>query len=419
MNSRERMSTTLNHRQPDKVAIDFGGTNCSTMHVSCIDELRKYYGLPDRVPKVLEVYTMIGEIEDDLRKIIGSDTVGIMGMNTTFGFPRENWKKWTTPQGLEVLVPGGFNMTADGEGGYYAHPQGDINAPPSGHMPAGGYYFDGLVRQEPFDDENLNPEDNLEGFTLLNDAELEYFKDTITQAWETGEAVVVNMPGMGLGDAAEVHGCNIKYPKGIRDLEEWYVSPLIRPDYVKAVFEKQTEIAIKNMKAINELAGDKIDVAFTCAADFAHQSNTFFSAEIFRNMYLPYFKKANDWIHSNTKWKILKHCCGAIEPFIPMLIEAGFDALNPVQCSARGMEAEHLKKEYGNDIVFWGGGVDTQNILSFGSPEEVRKQVLERCEIFSKNGGFVFNSVHEIQAKTTIKNIVAMIDAVHEFNGDK
>jgi len=135
-------------------------------------------------------------------------------------------------------------------------------------------------------------------------------------------------------------------------------------------------------------------------------------------VYLPFYQRANNWIHENTNWKILKHCCGAVAPLIPLLIEGGFDALNPVQCSADGMDPVHLKNTYGKDISFWGGGVDTQKILPFGTPEEVREQVLRRCEIFAKDGGFVFNAVHIIQAGTPIENIVAMLDAVKEFNSE-
>ncbi len=141
--------------------------------------------------------------------------------------------------------------------------------------------------------------------------------------------------------------------------------------------------------------------------------------EGFRECYLPYYQRANNWIHEHTDWKILKHNCGAVRPLIPLLIESGFDALNPVQTSADHMDPQELKDEFGKDISFWGGGVDTQRVLPFGTPEEVRRQVLRRCEIFGKDGGFVFNSVHIIQANTPIENIVAMIDAVKEFNGDK
>jgi uroporphyrinogen-III decarboxylase len=134
---------------------------------------------------------------------------------------------------------------------------------------------------------------------------------------------------------------------------------------------------------------------------------------------MPYYKQMNDWIHNNTEWKTFKHSCGAIHSFIPLFIESGFDIINPVQCSASDMDASDLKNEFGKDIVFWGGGIDNQSTLAFGTPEEVHKQVIERCEIFSRDGGFVFNTVHNIQATTPVGNIVAMIKALNIFNGGK
>jgi uroporphyrinogen-III decarboxylase len=137
----------------------------------------------------------------------------------------------------------------------------------------------------------------------------------------------------------------------------------------------------------------------------------------FRDLYCPYYKQINNWIHSHTPWKTFKHSCGAVSKFLPSLIEAGFDILNPVQCSATGMEPEQLKANFGDQIVFWGGGVDTQRVLPFGTATEVREQVLRRCEVFAPGGGFVFDAIHNVQAGTPVENIVAMLDAVHEFNG--
>ena len=132
-------------------------------------------------------------------------------------------------------------------------------------------------------------------------------------------------------------------------------------------------------------------------------------------LFIPYYKKINNWIHEHTTWKTFKHSCGSVEPFIDSFIDAGFDILNPVQINARGMDPVHLKKTYGDRIVFWGGGVDTQKVLPFGTPADVSKQVENNCRVFSENGGFVFNTVHNIQANVPLENIVAMIDTVRNF----
>jgi uroporphyrinogen-III decarboxylase len=183
------------------------------------------------------------------------------------------------------------------------------------------------------------------------------------------------------------------------------------------VFSRQCEIALENLEKIREAAGSHIDTVFVCGTDFGTQTSAFCSESTFRDLYYPYYKQVNDWIHARTNWKTFKHSCGSVRRFIPAMIEAGFDILNPVQCSATGMDAQELKQEYGDRLVFWGGGIDTQKVLPFGSAEEVRKQVLDRCRIFGRGGGFVFNTVHNIQACTPVGNIVAMLDAVHEFNG--
>ncbi|HOI48197.1 MAG TPA: uroporphyrinogen decarboxylase family protein, partial [Prolixibacteraceae bacterium] len=138
--------------------------------------------------------------------------------------------------------------------------------------------------------------------------------------------------------------------------------------------------------------------------------------EQFDELWLPYYRRINDWVHLHTPEKTFKHSCGAVETFMGRFIAAGFDIINPVQINARGMDPALLKKKYGRELVFWGGGIDTQKTLPYASPGEVRREVLRLCEIFSKDGGFVFNTVHNIQANVPVENLVAMIDALKEFN---
>jgi uroporphyrinogen-III decarboxylase len=209
----------------------------------------------------------------------------------------------------------------------------------------------------------------------------------------------------------------MKHPKGIRDVAEWYMSTTSRRDYVHQIFSRQAEIAVCNLRRIHAAVGNAVDVVFLCGTDFGTQTSSFCSVGTFRNLYFPYYKQVNDWIHANTTWRCFKHSCGSVEKFIPSMMESGFDVLNPVQCSATGMAAEELKAKYGERLTFWGGGVDTQHALPFGSPAEVRAQVLERCRTFGPGGGFVFNSIHNIQARTPVENILAMLNAVREYNG--
>jgi hypothetical protein len=419
MNSRERVVASLNHQQPDKIPFDLGGTSVSSLHVRCIGQLREYYKLPKEYVTAWSISSMAGIVPAELADRMAVDTAAAIARGGPFGMPREDYKLWTMPDGQEIFVPGMFNPTPDGNGGWYAHPQGDTSCPPSGHMPTKCYYFDNIEPKIDFNEDNLDPSDNLEEFSVLGNEDTQFIVRSVEGAYLTGRAVVLNMPGAGLGDISWVPGGGLKHPKGVRTIEEWYVSPLIRPDYIKEVFDRQTDIALVNLQIINGACGDKIDVIYTCGTDFAHQNGQFCSRAVFRDVWMPYYRKVNNWIHANTKWKILKHSCGAVAPLIPSFIDAGFDILNPVQTSAVDMDPTTLKKEFGRDIAFWGGGVDTQNVLPLGTPDEVRRQVLQRCEMFGKDGGFIFNAIHNVQNDVPAENIAAMVDAVREFNGNR
>jgi hypothetical protein len=386
------------------------------MHVTCVEKLRRHFDLEARPVKVCEPYQMLGQIDDDLRDALGIDTVDLPSPSTLFGFPNENWKSWKAPWGQEVLVSEHFNTTKASDGSILIYPEGDTSAPPSGCMPASGYFFDTIIRQEPLDEANLKADDNLEEFAPLSESDIEHFRKQSQYLKNSDRAVVGNIGGTAFGDIALVPAPFLKYPKGIRDVAEWYMSTATRQDFLHEIFSRQCDIALQNLETAANILGDTIDVLFICGTDFGTQNSTFCSTQTFDTLYAPYYKRINQWVHANTSWKTFKHSCGAVADFMPHFIEAGFDIINPVQCSASGMDAENLKKEYGSDLVFWGGAVDTQQTLPFGSPEEVRQQVLRRCEIFAPDGGFVFNTIHNVQALTPVENLVAMFEAVKEYN---
>lgn len=417
MNSQEIVLASLRHQQTERIPVDFGSTAVSGIHVYAVAALRDYYGLEKRLVKVIEPYQMLGLIEEDLMEVLGIDVTGIPAAETMFGFRNEAWKPWRTQRGLEVLVSGHFNTKKDNEGNIYIYPKGDFSAPPSGKMPKNGFFFDTIIRQESIQESDLDPEDNYEEFSPISDDDLAYFSKEVRKAQSTGKAVVATFGGTAFGDIALVPAPFLKNPKGIRDIEEWYTSTLIRPDYIHNIFSYECDIALQNLEKIKNVTGNVVDVVFICGTDFGTQNSTFCSEDTYRNLYMPYYKRINDWIHRNTTWKTFKHSCGAVEPLIEAMIESGFDILNPVQCSAVGMDAKILKKKYGDRLVFWGGGIDTQKTIQFGTTEEIRKEVLERCDIFSRDGGFVFNAVHNIQGNAPVNNIVSMFDALKEFNG--
>jgi uroporphyrinogen-III decarboxylase len=232
---------------------------------------------------------------------------------------------------------------------------------------------------------------------------------------DTDRALFCTFGGLSFGDIALVPATFLKNPRGIRDLQEWYLSVYTRPDYIKRVFKLQCEVAIENLWKLYEAVGDRITVIQTNGTDFGTQNGPFCSHEVFRDLYKPYQKQVNGWIHEHTPWKTLMHCCGGVEPLLDDIIEAEFDILNPVQCSAAGMAPQTLKRDYGDRITFWGGGIDTQHTLPFGTPDEVRQQAQERIDILAPGGGYVFAAIHNVVASVPLENVLALMEVVGTY----
>jgi hypothetical protein len=416
--SRDLILAALAHKQPPRVPADFDGTMATGIHAATVEALERHYGVHREPVRLYDPFQCLGEVSRELADILGTDCAPARTRGTPFGYRNENWKEWKAPWGQTVLVGGDFRTSVDGEGRVLIHPQGDLSAPPSGMIPREGWYFDILSRQQPLpdDDSGMDPKDNVEEFGPISEADLGFLEADAAEGRKRGKAVAAAV-GSSFGGAAFTLGPGLKNPKGVRSVEELLMSFMTRRNYLRSYFEAQADILIGNLERVNKRLGNLIDVFLYCGTDFGTQKGPFFNPEIFREIYLPVYSRINRWIHSNTPWKVFKHTCGAVADFIPMFIESGFDILNPVQYTAAGMDPKTLKKTFGKDIVFWGGGVDTQNVLPFGTPEEVKREVLSQCEIFAKDGGFVFAAVHNIQSKTPTENLVAMVDALREFNG--
>jgi len=421
MTHRERIKAALNHHQPDRVPVDFGSTMVTGISVSVVSKLRQALGLdgPDDRVKVTEPYQMLGEVLPDLKEKIGIDTYGLFNINNMFGFPNRDWKPWTTFDGTRVLVPELFNTKPDENGRIPMYAEGDKNYPPSAVMPRDGFYFDSVNRQKPIDDSNLNVGDNLAEFGPYPDELLAHLERESKRVYEeTDYAIVYSMGGSGLGDIALVPAPWLKDPRGIRDVEEWYISTVSRRDYVREIFSRQTVIALENFARVRDAVRNRIEVVFVSGTDFGAQNAPFLSPDTYRELFKPFHKQMNDWIHTNTSWKTFLHSCGAIRPLLEDIIDAGFDIINPVQCSAAGMEAQRLKDDFGDRVVFWGGGVDTQKTLPFGTPGQVYDEVSKRIRIFNKGGGYVFDAIHNVQQGTPVKNVLALMDALRDSFGN-
>ncbi|NCC47679.1 MAG: methyltransferase [Clostridia bacterium] len=415
MNGKEKLDTALAHKA-GPVPFDLGATAVTGIHCSVVEKLRHYYGLEQHPVAIADPYQMLGVIDDDLKAAMGIDTDCITSDSTIFGFKPGSEKEWRTPWGQTVLVSDEFKTSLSAEGDTLIYACGDTDYPPCARMPASGYFFDSIIRGHTYDEDNPHVEDNLEEFTLISQATQEFMQKQLAPLVNSGRGLVAQVGGCAIGDIALVPGPMLKDPKGLRDITEWYMATVADPGYLHQIFEKQTEIALQNLKTTYELLGDAVSVVFICGTDFGTQKAPFCSNETFRSLYQPYYRKMNDWIHQNTMWKSFKHSCGSIRPLLGDIIESGFDIINPVQWSAKNMDAKTLKRDFGHDITFWGGGINTQKTLPYGTPDEVRQEALGCLEIFARDGGYVFNTVHNIQAKTPVENVVALAEALLSFN---
>jgi hypothetical protein len=387
------------------------------MHVSSVYLLRQALKLdpPGTPVKVIEPYQMLGEIQPDLMAALGVDVIGLWPRGNLFGFRNEDWKPWILFDGTPVLVPGAFNTDPEPDGSILMYPEGDHSAIPGGRMPKGGFYFDSTPRPALPEDYPLNIEENLEEFALLPDEDLAYFGREAERLYtQTDKAILANFGGTAFGDIALVPAPWAKNPRGIRNVEEWYMSTVTRKEYVYKVFERQAEIALENLASLYKVVGNRITAVYMSGSDFGMQTGPFISPRTYRELYKPFQKQLNDWVHKNTPWKSFIHSCGSIIALMPDMIDAGFDLFNPVQTSAAGMDPRLLKERFGEQIAFWGGGVDTQQTLPFGTSDEIYAQVRERLRIFGRGGGYVFNPIHNVQAGIPVENLLALYVAVKD-----
>jgi hypothetical protein len=226
--SKQNFKATINHKQPDRVVVDFGSSPVTGIHAVIVEKLREYYGLEKKPVKIIEPYQMLGELDDDLIREMGVDVIGLGGENNMFGIPNKGWKIHKTFWGQEVLFPGEFNYTFNSNGDILIHPEGDTSVAPSAMMPKTGYFFDALERQGPIDDSMLKVEDNLEEFSRVTERDLKYWAEQVKSVENSGKGVLANLGGTALGDIALVPAVQLKNPKGIRGVTNGIFQPCKR-----------------------------------------------------------------------------------------------------------------------------------------------------------------------------------------------
>jgi len=363
---------------------------------------------------------MLGEIDTELADWIDVDIVGLYGPTTLFGTPFSGEATlWEMPDGTPVLMPGKFAHTNNEDGSISIFPQDNTSVQASGFMPHGGSFFDPIDRVPPMDDlviEERDPvADFASNFSVYTDAAVAYFRnESLRLRSSTDKAIILAFGGGGFGDAGVLPGPFELHPQGLRRFGDWMMAHYLYPDYIKSVVAAQKDVALKNLEKLKGAIGDRIDVINISCTDFGSQAAMLMSPEHFREFYKEAFAELNGWVHTHTSWKTHFHCCGSIRPIIQDFIDCGVDILNPIQWTAKNMDLKELKEDFGKQLVFWGGGVDTQKTLPFGTPQEVFDEVAHTIKIAAKDGGYVFSSIHNVLSNSSAENVRAMIESFHK-----
>ena len=380
MNSRERVLLALNHSEQDRVPFDMGGSVVTGISAVAYGKLRKFLGLPEIEPVVIDILQQIARVDDDVMAKLGVDVKNIS--------PRSS-------ASFRIDIKDGGDYT-------FFHDEFKIGW----RMPKdGGLYYD--MFEHPLAGDHITPED-VDRFPWpdpLDPARFVGLREAARKVMnEEKRAVVVGSMSAGI---MEIYAW-------IRGFKDYYTDFAGNEKLAAKIMDRVLEMHIAYWDRTIDTIGDAIDVAGT-ADDFAGQYGLLISPRAYRRLCKPRHKELFDFIHRRSKAKIFFHSCGSIRAVIPDLIEIGCDILNPVQVSAEGMDSAELKREFGKDLVFWGGGVDTQRVLGTGTPQQVREDTKRRVEDFMPGGGFVFNTVHNIQANVPPENIVAMWETLQEY----
>lgn len=396
MNSRERVWRAIRHQQADRVPIDLGGTRQSGIAASTYHRLKQQLGI-DSPTRVYDVYQMLAEVERPLLERFGADVIGLNRRDVAFGIRNENYKPWRLFDGTPVEVPGGFEPIREASGDLVLVRDGE----PIARMPEGGFYFDRVEKLPGAAHVEL---DGYQPPRLSDEDMLHYRAQAEALHQNTDFAIVAP-----LGPPFELF-----YGLGTGDFEAWMITLASEPDYVSGLYERLVEAWLDNLRRFVDAVGDRVQI-IQVNDDFGTQHSLFLSIDMFRRQIMPFYKRGLDWIHEHTDMKVLLHSDGAIFPLIPSLIETGFDILNPVQTSAAGMDPVRLKAEFGQQLAFWGGSLDCQKTLPYGTVDEVVREVEQHLQIFAPGGGYVFAPVHNIQAGVPPEHVVAMYEAALRF----
>ena len=398
MNSRERVLAAINHHEPDMVPIDFGAMRSTGIMAIAYNHLKKYLGITTGETFVYDVMQQLAEPEPWALNRFQADVEQLHRYRPTYGATLLGKRTGVLPDGSLATFPAEFLPVVGPDGVERVTIDGIVVA----QRPPSSLYFEGDYH--PLAKARAPKDLDAIKYTSLDEEEFEWLRGRALELRASTSRAITGHFGGNFFEAGH----------GLFGYGEFLMRMAAEPALVHALFERLLEGYMTDLKRYIEAVGDNIDIII-CGDDLGTQGSLAVSPHMYRELIKPYEKAFFGYIKAHTDWKIFLHTCGSIYPIIPDLIEAGVDILNPVQTAAKDMEPERLKKEFGDDVTFWGGGAETQSTLPFGTPAEIRDQVRDRIRIFGPGGGFVFNQVHNIQANVPPENIVALYDAAIEF----
>jgi len=405
MNSRERILAAINHRQPDRIPVDLGSSTVTGISGIAYNKLLKYL----KIEKPVRIYDVIQQLAMVDMRIIDLFCIDALDINRV-STENTDWYEVTLPDGSTAEFPSWFHPVKADDGSWYtADPDGTIIS----RMTTGGAFFDQTFYPYedayPMDFRDLKNDMKKISWIIHSHASnlnITALREKLKNLRESSNKALVMSGGVKL----------LEYGFFLRRMDNFLTDLIADVKKASEMLDLLMEMHLGSLENKCRTLGDIVDI-IRFGDDLGMTSAPLMDINTFRTLLKPRYKMLCDYVKKNSNMKIFFHSCGSIKQFIPDLIEAGFDILNPVQTNCYDMDPLELKREFGRDIVFWGGGVDTSSVLTRGTPQDVRNDVLKRCEIFSGNGGFIFAPIHNILSEVPPQNIVAAYKAVNEFNG--
>ncbi len=414
MNSRQRVVASMNGKAPDAVPVDFGAHRSSGIMALAYARLREYLGLPKMTLRVYDIPQQLAVIDDDVLDLFHADTIEL---GRGFCLQEEDWKPWELPDGTPCVIPSWINPAKHASGDWVICTDQGV---PSAVQKQGTLYFETIhypMQEDPYVLKNLEKAVSRTMWTgtaaappgpisLQDEADLAYLRRGAEALRRSTDRAVVGLFGGNLFELGQ----------WLFGMENFFSMLASEPDYMHQFLDRLTEMHLKNLEGFLKAAGSSIDV-IAFGDDLGMQTGPLISPAMFRDFFKPRQQRMWARVKELSDVKIMIHSCGGIAGFLDDMIDAGLDAVNPVQIQSAGMEPEQLKQRFGSRITFWGGGCDTQEVLNYGTPETIREHVLRNLEVFSPGGRYVFQQVHNIMADIPPENITAMFKAAAEFNG--